>query len=166
MTLKDPDARARLLHEYDTQLRNESETPSAVSVTLLGPLRLVTFAGGRGFVTYRDLGNLDEDQLRQLVPRALESFQHDLTIDRVEWKTRAHDAAPGLEQALLDNDFVADEPESIMIGEAASLATDVPLPEGITLRTVVSETDVRAMSAMQDDVFVLTPTENGATSAN
>ena len=40
-----------------------------------------------------------------------------------------------------------------MIGEAAALAVDVPLPEGVTLRRVVEEPDVRAMSAMQDDVF-------------
>ena len=45
-----------LLAAYDDQLRTDAETPSAVDVTLLGPVRLVTFAGGRGFVTYRDLG--------------------------------------------------------------------------------------------------------------
>jgi len=44
------------LDAYDGQLRTDAETPSAVAVTRLGPLRLVTFVGGRGFVTYRDLG--------------------------------------------------------------------------------------------------------------
>ncbi len=39
------------LDAYDRQLRTDAETPSAVAVTRLGPLRLVTFAGGRGFVT-------------------------------------------------------------------------------------------------------------------
>ena len=47
------------LDAYDRQLRTDAETPSAVAVTRLGPLRLVTFAGGRGFVTYRDLGGVD-----------------------------------------------------------------------------------------------------------
>ncbi len=46
-----------------------------------------------------------------------------------------------------------DKPESIMIGEARLLAADVALPEKVTLRTVTNEADVRAMSAMQDEVF-------------
>ena len=32
------------LDAYDRQLRTDAETPSAVAVTCLGPLRLVTFA--------------------------------------------------------------------------------------------------------------------------
>ena len=83
---------SRLLKAYDEQLRTDAETPSAVSVTLLGPLRLVTFLGGRGFVTYRDLGGADEAGVRELV-------------------------------------------------------------DGVTLRRVTEEPDVRAMCAMQDEVF-------------
>ena len=40
-----------------------------------------------------------------------------------------------------------------MIGDAALLAVDVPLPMGIHLRRVTSEPDVRSPSAMQEDVF-------------
>ena len=40
-----------------------------------------------------------------------------------------------------------------MIGEAVALAIDVPLPFGVTVRQVTEEPDVRAMSAMQDEVF-------------
>lgn len=36
-----------LLDAYDTELRTDAETPSAVDVMPLGPLRLVTFPGGR-----------------------------------------------------------------------------------------------------------------------
>ena len=45
------------------------------------------------------------------------------------------------------------EPESIMMGQAAALAVDVPLPAGVPLRQVTAEADVRAMSAMADEVF-------------
>ena len=144
---------ARLLAAYDEQLRTDAETPGAVSVTRLGPLRLVTFAGGRGFITYRDLGGADADTIRRLVPEALDHFRADPEIGRVEWKTRGHDHAPGLHEALLDNGFTPEEPESIMIGEAKALAVDVPLPAGVTLRRVTAEADVRAMSAMADEVF-------------
>lgn len=147
------DTRARLLAAYDTQLRTDAETPSAIDVTLLGPLRLVTFMGGRGFITYQDLGNRDAEAITRLVPEALSHFTSDPEITRVEWKTRGHDYAPGLHDALVENGFIPDEPESIMIGEAAALAVDVVLPKGVTLRQVSEDADVRAMSAMQDEVF-------------
>lgn len=144
---------ARLLAAYDEQLRTDAETPSAISVTRHGSLRLVSFAGGRGFVTYRDLGGADAGAIRRLVPEVLAHYQTDPKIDRVEWKTRGHDHAPGLNEALVENGFVPDEPESIMIGDARVLAVDVPLPEGVTVRRVTEEGDVRDMSAMQDEVF-------------
>lgn len=153
MTHDDPDIRARLLHAYDSQLRTDAETPSALRVVRLGPLRLVTFAGGRGFITYRDLDGADAAEIRRLVSEALEHFRQESEIERVEWKTRGHDHAPGLHDALLGAGFVAEERESIMLGEARLLALDLPLAEGVTLRRITAEADVRAMSAMQDDVF-------------
>lgn len=144
---------AALLRAYDEQLRTDAETPSAVSVERLGPLRLVTFRGGRGFVTYRDLGGADADGVRRLVGEGLERLMTDPTITRLEWKTRGHDHAPGLHEALTAHGLTAGEPESIMVGPLTGLAVDVPLPDGVTLRRVSSEADVRAMSAMQDEAF-------------
>jgi hypothetical protein len=143
----------RLLAAYDDQLRTDAETPGAESVTVLGPLRLATFASGRGFITYRDLDGLDGEALRELVAQALGHFRADEGIGEVEWKTRGHDHAPGLHEALVEAGFTPEEPESIMLGEARALAVDVELPEGVTLRTVTDEQDVRAMSAMVDGVF-------------
>jgi hypothetical protein len=148
-----------LLAAYDEQLRTDAETPSAIAVERLGPLRLVTFAGGRGFVTYRDLGGADAAQIRDLVGAALAHYRSDPAIERVEWKTRGHDLAPGLHEALVAAGFQPDETESIMIGEVRALAgdlarpADADLPEGVTLRRVTEEADVRAMSAMQDEAF-------------
>lgn len=141
------------LDAYDRQLRTDAETPSAIAVTRLGPLRLVTFAGGRGFVTYRDLGGADSDAIARCVEGALTHYREDSGITRIEWKTREHDHAPGLHDALVRNGFVPGQPESIMIGEAALLAVDAPLPNGIQLRRVTSESDVRALSVMQEEVF-------------
>ena len=141
------------LDAYDRQLRTNAETPSAVAVTPLGPLRLVTFAGGRGFVTYRDLWGAGSAAISRWVEGALAHYREDPGITRVEWKTRAHDRAPTLHDALVRNGFVPGEPESIMIGEAALLAVDVPLPKGIRLRRVTSEPDVRALSAMHEEIF-------------
>jgi hypothetical protein len=157
------DDRARFLAAYDEQLRTDAEMPSAVSVTVLGPLRLVTFAGGRGFITYQDLGGADAGAIGRLAGTALAHYQADPAITQVEWKTRGHDHAPGLHQSLLDHGFAAGEPESIMIGEAQRLAVDVPLPEGVTLRQVSQENDVRAMCAMSARAFGDSPAEEAAT---
>lgn len=78
---------------------------------------------------------------------ALAYFEAQPEITRVEWKTRGHDRAPGLHEALLEHGFKPGEPESIMIGDARAL------PDGVTLRQVSEEPDVRAMLAMQDEVF-------------
>lgn len=139
-----------LLRIYDTELRTDAETPGAVAVQRLGPLRLVTFAGGRGFVTYADLD--DAGPYDALVGEALALLTADDAITRIEWKTRGHDHAPGLHEALLGHGFVPDEPEAIMMGEAASLVEPEP-PPGVTLRQVRTEADVLAMCAHSGVVF-------------
>jgi hypothetical protein len=142
-----------LLSVYDEQLRTDAETPSALSVTVHGPLRLVTFARGRGFVTYRDLDGADADGIRDLVAATVAHFSADPEITEVEWKSRGHDHAPGLHEALVDAGFTPQDPESIMMGQARLLAVDVTVPAGVTLRVVTDEADVRAMSAMADEAF-------------
>lgn len=138
---------------YDQQLRTDAETPSAIAVARLGPLRLVTFAGGRGFVTYQDLAGAGAETIAEWVAEALAFYRADPAVVRVEWKTRGHDQAPGLHESLLENGFVPEETESVMIGPASALAVDVTLPAGVCLRRVTQEPDIRAMSAMQDKVF-------------
>ncbi len=143
----------RYLCAYDDQLRTDAETPSALRVTQLGSLRLATFLGGRGFVTYRDLAGAGAEQVAEWVDLALDHFRADPEIARVEWKTRGHDLAPGLHGALLAAGFVAQGTESIMIGEARLLDVDLPLPAGVRLRVVTHDDEVRAMSAMADLAF-------------
>ena len=163
MTSPDP---ATLLAAYDAQLRRDAETPSALTTTALGPLVLATYLGGRGFITYRSLdtedGPASEEEVRALVASAMEHYVAQPGISRVEWKTRGHDHAPGLHEALLAAGFEAQEPESVMIGDAALLAVDVTAPEGVTVRRVTQEADVRAMLAVQAEVFGDDPVEAAA----
>jgi len=142
-----------LLLVYDEQLRTDAETSGAIAVTRLGPLLLVTRAGGRGLVTYRDLDGTDASTMPRLVRPALDYYRQDAEIGGVEWKTRGHDRAPGLHEALLDHGFEPDEPESIMIGHASMLDVGLPLPAGVALRRVSEKEDIRAMTSMQDAVF-------------
>lgn len=163
MSAPDPDL---LLTAYDAQLRRDAEVPSALSTTELGPLVLATYLGGRGFITYR---TLDADgrpatveSVRALVRDALEHFRAQPEVLTVEWKTRGHDHAPGLHEALVGAGFVPEEPESVMVGDAELLAVDVDLPEGVTVRQVRDEAEVLPMLAMQAEVFGDDPADAAA----
>ena len=144
-----------LLRAYDDQLRERLS--SALTQDRLGPLVLATYLGGRGFVTYRSLEEdgrpATEASVLRLVEQAMAYYEAAPEIAYVEWKTRGHDHAPGLHEALLDRGFAPDEPESIMIGEARLLARDIGLPDGVTVRQAADEDDVRRMHAMQSRVF-------------
>ncbi|WP_102192679.1 GNAT family N-acetyltransferase [Microbacterium aurantiacum] len=143
----------RFLAAYDRQLRTDSESAHAVDTVVHGPLRLSVFPGGRGFISYADLGGADAEGIGDLVDAALDHFRARPDTTSVEWKTRGHDHAPGLHQALVSRGFVAEEPESIMIGEATLLAQDVPVPEGIEIRRTRSDDKIWAMEEMQGIVF-------------
>lgn len=142
-----------LLAAYDAQLRASAETAHALTTHSYGPLRLAVFPGGQGFVSYADLGDADAAQIELLIDAALIHFRDQDGITSVEWKTRGHDRAPGLQEALEKRGFIADETESIMIGEAALLAREVAIPDGIRIRRASTEVDVWAMEEMQGLVF-------------
>jgi len=141
---------AALRAAYDDTLRTEAEMDGALAVTRIGPLWLGEFPGGRGFISYRDLIGAD---VPALVAAAAAHLAQRPEILEAEWKSRAHDDAPGLAEALRAHGFVPGEAESVMLGEAALLAVDVPLPDGVTLRRIAEEADVRRMCAMQEEVF-------------
>lgn len=144
---------AEFLAAYDRDLRTDAETPSALAVQRLGPLRLVTFSGGRGFVTYPHLEVADPEQVAKWVESALAHFAASPEITSIEWKTRAHDQIAGLHDALVSRGFVPQSPESIMVGPASGLALEVSPPPGVTLRRVSNETDIFAMSQTADRAF-------------
>nr|WP_245354343.1 GNAT family N-acetyltransferase [Brachybacterium sacelli] len=139
-----------MLAAYDGQLRERSEVADALAVRRCGPLWLATFEGGRGLVTYRDLDGSDAAAIRRLVDEAVAHFAADPAVAEIEWKTRGHDRAPGLEEALAAHGFMAEDPESIMIGPLTALVGGARVPDGVRLRRVLEEEDVRAVSAMTD----------------
>jgi len=145
-----------LLAAYDAQLRTDSEAIGATARVQVGPLHLLEFPGERGFVTYRDLGEGSEEEIRarlvEWVPRVLTHFR-ERGVRLLEWKTRGHDRAPGLHDLLVTHGFEPGEEESVMVGDARLLALDLALPAGVTLRRVHEEADVRAACRMLDEAF-------------
>lgn len=163
MTSADPPT---LLLRYDEQLRGLFEVGQAISIDCDGPLIRAVFAGGHGFVTYRELGSSSEPALAELVQRTVAYFRDQTEVREFEWKTRGHDHADStLIGLLLQHGLMAQEAETIMIGEAALLARDVPYPAGVSIRriglaadgsgaTAAQVTaDVSRMLAMQQEVF-------------
>lgn len=138
-----------LLRAYDEQLRGDAELLGAARVERVGPVRIGLFAGGSALITARPpLGDAGP-----LVRSVLDRLRADPSVLAIEWKTRAHDDAPGLLEALEREGLAPGDPESIMIGEAAPLAAEVAMPAGVRVRAVSAVQDVRAASAMADRVF-------------
>jgi hypothetical protein len=146
-----------LLAEYDSQLREESEVPSADDWTRDGPLVRAMYDGGYGFVSYRDLrgydGPDDGARLDALIEATIEYYVARPELIEFEWKTRGHDLPADLPGRLLAHGFVAGDPESVMIGEAILLAADVPLPAGVTVRRIHEREDVVRAERMTNEVF-------------
>lgn len=142
---------AELLEVYDAQLRGGAEAHAALTVERHGPLWWTTYGDG-GFVTYQSLAGF-EDRLESLVAATRTHFDGHPDLAEVEWKTRGHDLAPGLDDVLRGHGFQPGEEESVMLGEASALAVDVALPPGVVVRRITAEADVRRMSAMQGAVF-------------
>lgn len=150
--------RNRLLSAYDAELRGEGELGGATQGGSHGPLWWGRY-GDQGMVSYATdaFAGLDRAGLDELIEAAIAHFAAQPEVGEFEWKTRGHDESPGLHQALVDHGFEPEEEETVMIGEAALLAVEVPLPVGVTVRAAGDGgdllTDVRRAVAMQDEVF-------------
>ena len=102
MTAADP---AALLAAYDAQLRRDAEIPSALTATTCGPLLLATYRRWAGVhhlphPRRRRPGPRRRSRCGDLVAAALEHYRAQPEVLKVEWKTRGHDHAPGLHEAL------------------------------------------------------------------
>jgi hypothetical protein len=146
-----------LLAAYDDQLRVDGELLHVDTREQHGPLWWAVFDGAHGFVTYRSLGGLAGPALDTLIGDTVVHFRDDTEVGEFEWKTRGHDAPADLGDRLRAAGLVAEEVETVMIGEATALAVDLELPEGVSLRRLAPGggllDDVRRILRMQDAVF-------------
>jgi hypothetical protein len=148
---------ADLLSAYDSQLREDGELRHASARERHGPVWWATFEDRFGFVTYRGLDGLRGAALNALIGETVAHFRDDTAVADFEWKTRGHDAPADLGARLAVHGLVAGEAETVMVGEAAALAADVPLAPGVVVRRAGDGNelvdDVVATVRMQDAVF-------------
>lgn len=141
-----------LLAAYDNQMRGAAPNPPAgVTYEKDGPLLRIV-GETRGFVTGpRDLG-LRGHALDELIARQRDFFA--ARGERVEWKIRGHDEPADLTDRLRAAGFVPEDQETVLIGRTEELAVGEPvLPEGVTVRRVSGEADLRRIGAMESAIW-------------
>jgi hypothetical protein len=141
-----------LLAAYDENTRAwiPQFPPAGVTYEWDGAL-LRTVGMHRGFVeTPRDV-RVRGAELDALITRQRDYFA--ARGEAVEWKTRAHDLPTDLVDRLLAAGFRPEEPETVVIGESAVLAAEPVLPEGVTLRQVTADEDLRRIAAMHSEIW-------------
>jgi GNAT superfamily N-acetyltransferase len=71
----------------------------------------------------------------------------------VEWKTRGHDTPADLTDRLQAAGFSPGETQTVLIGRAADTATEPVLPDGVVLRRVTHDADIRRIATMESTVW-------------
>ena len=140
-----------LLAAYDAQMRGAPQKPPArVRCDYDGPLLRIV-GQHRGFVTGPpDLG-VSGAGLDRLIARQRDYFAG--RGEAVEWKTRGHDRPADLPARLLAAGFVPEEQETVLIGPASEMATEPAVPDGVDLRQVTADADMRRIAAMESAVW-------------
>ena len=141
-----------LLAVYDDEVRGSfaDRLPPGWSGEQDGPLtRCLT--GRAGFVMLtRPAEGLSVVELRALVERTIAYFGEQGRW--FEWKTFDHDP-PEVRALLLEMNATPEPPEALILGEAATLAGEPALPDGLTLREASNRADFERIGAMQSEVW-------------
>jgi hypothetical protein len=158
------DVKAALLAAYDEQLRGDAEVQGSLSSDRSGPTWRAVFSDS-GFVSYESLESLGSvEAVDTLIAETVAYFAAIPQVDEFEWKTRGHDWPPELDRLLRKHGLEPDEVETVMVGEAARLAVDVELPDGVTVRRVDDlperEALIREAARMQTEVFGAGPSDD------
>jgi GNAT superfamily N-acetyltransferase len=141
-----------LLKVYDEQVRGAflASPPPGWTIEEDGPVARA-LAGQHGFAMFvRDASGLDGEELVGIVDRTVAFFRD--AGRGFEWKTFDHDR-PDLVPLLLAAGAEAEEHETILMGEAATLAGPPALPSGLRMREVDQPADFERIRAMHAQVW-------------
>lgn len=142
-----------LLTAYDSQLRAlvPERLPDGVGVEHDPPVTRFLGFGGQGWVEYRDLGDLDEQALDELIARQIAQFRG--REQRFEWKLHGHDRPAFLAERLLAAGFRPEEQETVVIAAIDDLDLAVEPPGGVVIREVHERADFERIMEMEEAVW-------------
>jgi GNAT superfamily N-acetyltransferase len=140
-----------LLAAFDAQARAEPPIPPpGVWHEQDGPvLRVVGQI--RGFVSAPPDTGLRGAELDRLIARQRDYFA--AREEAVEWKTYGHDRPPDLPARLLAAGYLPEDEETVLVGPTELMATEPVLPNGVVLRQVTSDADMRRIAEMESEVW-------------
>ncbi|MEU7857231.1 GNAT family N-acetyltransferase [Nonomuraea sp. NPDC049141] len=140
-----------LLAAYDrTRLHIPENTAEGLVYEMDGPVLRVT-GMFRGFVEGPPVLGVEGAELDALIARQREHFA--ARGEAVEWKTRAHDRPANLAERLVRAGFAPEERETVLVGVAKEMLDAPPLADGVTIRQVTADADLRAIAAMESTVW-------------
>src|SRR5690242_11391774 len=142
-----------LLAAFDAQARAApQDPPPGVWYETDGPLVRVV-GEERGFISApRDTGVRGAD-LDRLITRQRDYFA--ARGEAVEWKTYGYDEPADLPGRLRAAGFVPEDTETVVVALTTAIAAEPVLPEGVVLRQVTADTDMRRIAAMESEVWSL-----------
>ena len=136
------------LAAYDADLRGR---PFGSSSEPDGPLMRTSGLDWGGFITYRDLGGLDGDELDALIARQVAFFRE--RNEPFEWKAYSHDEPADLADRLRRAGLEPDEVETVVAARLADISGDVVFPDGVALREVAERADLDRIARMEEEVW-------------
>jgi GNAT superfamily N-acetyltransferase len=127
--------RAEVLAVYDREMRIEPPTDAGVRLERAGPV--VRIVGPYLCVIYSHL-----DPIRAVEEVAAETQHLRGLGQEVEWKVYGHDVPAELGSLLRSAGYVPDAPETLVVRELSDAIEPGPVPTGLQIRRVTSESDL------------------------
>ena len=142
---------AAVLDAYNLQVR-QSTRPDGTGALLQadGPvIRRIAAPGHDGSgILWSDLTESGADRV---IEAQVEFFRG--RGEEFEWKLYSYDRPADLAARLVAAGFVAEDEETLMVAEAAAVARDVPVPDGIRVEPVTDAAGVGRLIAVAEEVF-------------
>jgi len=141
--------RPAILAAFDEQVRRNPAAPAGCGVERAGAVvRLVCEGTAWSGITW---SSLEESTADAAIAAQIERFAG--VAEPWEWKYYSYDRPPDLPERLVAAGFRREAPETLMIGEIASLSRVPELPNDVELRVVGDEHDIEAMVSVHDEAF-------------
>jgi ribosomal protein S18 acetylase RimI-like enzyme len=141
----------RALADYDTQIRQstQADEPGARAEADGAVVRWVPPPGqGQGTITW---SRLDEATADAAIADQVAFFS--ARRQPFEWKLYDYDQPADLDRRLLAAGLEPEDTEVLMVAETAGAVTDVPLPDGVTVREVAGAAGLAQMFEVHEGAF-------------